>query len=143
MAKDPLQRFVDAQDDWIDIARHELRKGEKESHWMWFIFPQIAGLGFSPTAQIYAIASRAEAEAYLRHPVLGARLHELTQIVTGIEGRSAVQIFGKVDALKFRSSMTLFANATADNADFTRALDKFYGGEPDARTLELLESSPL
>ena len=140
MANDPfdLQRFVNAQEPQVEIVRQELRKGEKESHWMWYFFPQIAGLGYSPTAQRFAITSRKEAEAYLKHPVLGPRLRELTQLVTTVEGRSAVQIFGKVDALKFRSSMTLFANATPDNTIFIRALEKFYGGEPDPSTLELL-----
>jgi uncharacterized protein (DUF1810 family) len=105
---------------------------------MWFIFPQIKGLGFSAMAQKYAIASRAEAEAYLRHPLLGPRLRECTRLVTAIEGCSIDAILGHPDDLKFRSSMTLFASVTPDNKDFAAALDKFYGGDMDGATLERL-----
>ena len=124
----------------IDAVRAELRAGRKRGHWMWFIFPQIAGLGFSPMAQFYALRSRAEAEAYLQHPVLGARLRECAQLVCGIEGRSIREIFGAPDDLKFRSSMTLFAAAAPGEAIFAAALTKFYGGAPDRLTIEKLSS---
>ena len=133
-----LQRFVDAQAPVYAQIRAELRDGRKRSHWMWFIFPQIKGLGVSPTAQFYAIASRGEAEAYLAHPVLGPRLTECTQLVLDVAGRSAHDIFGSPDDLKFRSSMTLFADVTADNALFGAALRRYFNGEPDRRTIEIL-----
>jgi len=116
-----------------------LRAGKKLSHWMWFVFPQIAGLGRTSTAQLFAIAGRAEAEAYDRHPVLGPRLAECTQAMLGWAGnRDAQTILGPIDVLKFRSSMTLFEACGADPAPFAAALDAFYGGERDALTLELL-----
>ncbi|HTY67869.1 MAG TPA: DUF1810 domain-containing protein [Alphaproteobacteria bacterium] len=133
-----LQRFVDAQAPVYAQVRAELRDGRKRSHWMWFVFPQIKGLGVSPTAQFYAIASRGEAEAYLAHPVLGPRLTECTQLVLDVAGRSAHDIFGSPDDLKFRSSMTLFADVTADNALFRAALRRYFNGEPDRRTIEIL-----
>jgi len=133
-----LQRFVDAQDRVYDQVLGELRAGAKRSHWIWFIFPQLAALGSSSTAKRFGIASLAEARAYLAHPVLGARLHECARLVVAIDGRSVHDIFGWPDNLKVRSSMTLFAHATDDNADFLAVLDKFYGAEQDARTLELL-----
>ena len=133
-----LQRFVDVQSHVYDGVLAELRAGAKRSHWMWFIFPQIAGLGSSPTAERYAISSRQEAEAYLQHAVLGPRLRECTQLVNAIEGRSIHQIFGYPDNLKFHSSMTLFAYATADNLIFKDALRKYFGGEMDALTLQRL-----
>ena len=133
-----LQRFVDAQDRVYDDVLAELRAGAKRSHWIWFIFPQLEALGSSSTAKRFGIASLAEAQAYLAHPVLGSRLRECTQLVLDIDGRSVDDIFGWPDNLKVRSSMTLFAHATDDNADFTAVLDKFYGGEQDPRTLELL-----
>lgn len=117
-----LQRFVDAQDPVYDQVRSELRRGRKETHWMWFIFPQMRGLGHSVMAWKYGIASQAEAEAYLRHPILGPRLRECTELVNQIEGRPIDEIFGYPDNLKFRSCMTLFARAAADNAVFTQAL---------------------
>jgi uncharacterized protein (DUF1810 family) len=136
-----LQRFVDAQDDVIDDVRRELRSGRKRSHWMWFVFPQVEGLGSSRMAQRYAIASRAEAEAYLAHPVLGPRLRECTALANAIEGRSATEVFGHPDDLKFRSSMTLF-EAVADDPDpFRTALERYYDGERDQRTLEFLETA--
>ncbi len=133
-----LQRFVDAQAPVYARVVAELRGGQKQSHWMWFVFPQIGGLGSSPMAQKYAIASRAEAAAYLSHPVLGPRLHECTRLVTAIPDRSIDAILGSPDDLKFRSSMTLFASAAPDNKDFIDALDKFYGGEMDGATLQRL-----
>ncbi|KVQ06989.1 DUF1810 domain-containing protein [Burkholderia ubonensis] len=130
-----LQRFVDAQDPVYAQVCDELRSGRKRSHWMWFVFPQIEGLGDSVMAQRYAIASLREADAYLRHPVLGERLRECTRLVNHVDGRSIQEIFGYPDYLKFRSSVTLFAHATSDNAVFVEALEKYYGGEADHRTL--------
>lgn len=138
MSVSGLERFVQAQEPVIERVLTELRAGRKSSHWMWFVFPQIRGLGSSPTAQCFAIASRTEAEAYLRHPVLGPRLRECTQLVNAIEGRSPEEIFGYPDNLKFRSSMTLFAHVTPDNQAFLDALRKYFGGEYDPRTLDEL-----
>lgn len=131
-----LQRFVDAQDPVMDRVRAELRRGRKTSHWMWFVFPQVAGLGSSPTAREYAISSLDEARAYLAHPVLGPRLLESTELVAALEGRSATDVFGYPDDLKLRSSMTLFAHAAPDSSAFAEVLDRFFGGVPDPRTLE-------
>jgi uncharacterized protein (DUF1810 family) len=133
-----LQRFVDAQAPVYERVITELREGRKRSHWMWFVFPQIAGLGSSPMAQRYAIAARAEAAGYLAHPVLGPRLIECTRLVTATEGRSIHDILGSPDDMKFHSSMTLFAEAAPDNADFRKALDKYFGGDPDPATLARL-----
>ena len=119
-----LQRFVDAQSPVYEQVLRELRGGRKVTHWMWFIFPQMKGLGHSAMAGKYGIASQAEAEAYLKHPVLGPRLRECTRLVNEIEGKSIDEIFGFPDNLKFRSCMTLFASATGDNAVFTQALKK-------------------
>src|SRR3954452_18188870 len=123
-----LQRFVDAQGRVYDQVLAELRAGRKRSHWIWFIFPQLAALGNSSTAKHFGIESLSEAQAYLAHPVLGARLRECTRLVLAIDGRSVDDIFGSPDNLKVRSSMTLFARAGEDNADFLAVLDKFYGG---------------
>lgn len=133
-----LQRFVDAQAPVYARVRTELRQGQKQSHWVWFIFPQIAGLGSSPMARKFAVSSRAEAQAYLGHPLLGPRLRECVRLVTQIKGRAIDEILGYPDDLKFRSSMTLFASTTADNKDFVDALEKFYGGEMDSATLKRL-----
>ena len=133
-----LQRFVDVQEPLYQRVRAELRAGRKESHWMWFVFPQIAGLGRSAMAQEYAISSREEAQAYVRHPVLGARLKECAELVRRVDGRAAQDIFGGVDEMKFRSSMTLFAHAAPDIPVFRECLDKFFGGEADPATLERL-----
>ena len=135
-----LQRFVDAQDLVYTQVRGELSAGQKTSHWMWFIFPQIRGLGRSALAERFGIGSIAEATAYLRHPVLGARLKECTQLVLAVEGRTAAQIFGSPDDVKFRSSMTLFA-ALTDEPLFKRAIDKYFAGVEDSRTVALLERS--
>jgi uncharacterized protein (DUF1810 family) len=132
-----LARFVEAQGPVIAAARAELAAGEKRSHWMWFLFPQIAGLGKSPMAQHYAIASRAEARAYLDHPVLGARLRELTGLVLAIAGKTAHEIFGSPDDIKFRSSMTLFDAVSPDDV-FAAALGKYFGGARDPLTLQKL-----
>jgi len=133
-----LQRFLDAQSKVYDDVRAELRMGDKQGHWMWFIFPQIRGLGHSAMAIRFAISSREEAEAYLEHPVLGPRLRECTRLVNAVEERSIERIFGYPDDLKFRSSMTLFANVTNDNQVFLEALRKYFGGEFDRLTLERL-----
>jgi uncharacterized protein (DUF1810 family) len=134
-----LERFVEAQSRVYDTVRAELRQGAKRSHWMWFIFPQIRGLGSSPTAVHFAIASGAEAAAYLKHPVLGSRLVECTRLVLGVKNRGSEQIFGEIDSMKFRSSMTLFAAVTVKETAFEEALQKYFEGEEDASTLELLE----
>jgi uncharacterized protein (DUF1810 family) len=133
-----LERFVDAQNPVFEQVCAELREGRKRGHWMWFIFPQIIGLGYSQLATKFAISSREEAEAYLRHRVLGPRLRECTRLVTLVEGRSISQIFGSPDDLKFRSCMTLFARATAENQVFEDALRKYFGGESDRLTLQRL-----
>lgn len=134
-----LQRFVDAQSAVFDTVIDELRDGRKRSHWIWFIFPQLAGLGSSPTAIRYAIASRAEAGAYLDHSILGPRLRECTRLVSSIDGASIEEIFGWPDYLKVRSSMTLFSRCTADNADFLAVLAKYYGGDEDPVTAARLD----
>jgi uncharacterized protein (DUF1810 family) len=133
-----LQRFVDAQNPVFEQVCAELRQGRKKTHSMWFIFPQIKGLGTSHMAIEFAISSRQEAEAYLKHRVLGPRLRECTQLVNLVQGRSIDQIFGYPDDLKFRSSMTLFANTTCENQIFKDALEKYFAGEPDRLTLERL-----
>jgi uncharacterized protein (DUF1810 family) len=132
-----LQRFVDAQDQDAGFGQvlAELRQGQKRGHWMWFVFPQIQGLGRSWDSEKFAISSRDEAEAYLQHPILGSRLRECTRLVTLVEGRSSEQIFGTIDARKFRSSLTLFVHATTDNKVFRDALDKYFGGQFDPLTL--------
>jgi uncharacterized protein (DUF1810 family) len=139
-APDPyaLQRFVDAQRGVYAQAEQELRDGRKESHWMWYIFPQIKGLGQSAMAQKYAISSVAEATEYLNHPELGKRLRKCTELVAAINGRCIEDIFGYPDHLKFHSSMTLFAHATADNQIFMDALRKYYRSEFDHQTIERL-----
>jgi uncharacterized protein (DUF1810 family) len=139
-----LQRFVNAQNEQYGRAGHtifdeaceELRAGAKRSHWMWFVFPQIKGLGSSPFARKFAISSVAEAQAYLQHPVLGPRLIDCTQVMNQIQGRTAGQILGGIDEMKFRSSMTLFSAATTENRVFLDALEKYFQGDPDQATLE-------
>lgn len=133
-----LERFVEAQEGVFEQVCAELRGGRKIGHWMWFIFPQIAGLGFSEMSRRYAIRSLDEAKAYLAHPILGSRLREICGIVNGVEGRTAYQIFGSPDDMKLRSSMTLFAKATEDNAVFVEVIRKYFGGEWDQRTVELI-----
>jgi uncharacterized protein (DUF1810 family) len=140
MNQDPhnLQRFVDAQAPVYEQVCAELRAGRKTSHWIWFIFPQIAGLGYSPMAQRFAIAGRGEAEAYLQHPLLGPRLAECTMLVNQHAGEDIVDFFGDIDAMKFRSSMTLFARVAQDNGIFLEALKNFCSGEMDDLTLAKL-----
>jgi len=133
-----LQRFVDAQADVFAQVESELRAGRKRSHWMWFIFPQLAGLGFSHMSQFYALDSLAEARAYLAHPILGPRLRACVKWVCAIEGRGLGEIFGAPDDAKFRSSMTLFAQAAPEEPVFAEALAKTCGGQSDPATLNLL-----
>lgn len=133
-----LARFVDAQSSVINEVLSELRNGCKKGHWMWFMFPQLKGLGSSWMANKYGISSRAEAEAFLAHPILGPRLIECTQLVIRVDDRSVEHIFGDVDALKFRSSMTLFSEVAQDCSVFKGAMEKYFGGRPDRRTLERL-----
>ena len=133
-----LDRFVGAQAAMYPQVLAELRAGEKRSHWIWFIFPQMKGLGHSSTSEFYGIGSLEEARAYLRHPVLGPRLQECTLLVNAIEKRPIEQILGFPDDLKFRSSMTLFAHAAPENTIFSDALKKYFNSETDPRTRELL-----
>ena len=133
-----LERFVTAQAPVIATALAELRAGRKRSHWMWFIFPQIAGLGHSAMADRFALSSVDEAVAYLAHSVLGQRLRECSVLVAGVEGRSISEIFGHPDDMKFRSSMTLFSRAAPQEPIFAACLQKYFGGEPDIQTLAKL-----
>ncbi|GGL89976.1 DUF1810 domain-containing protein [Nakamurella endophytica] len=143
MPEDPfdLPRFVDAQDagGTYRQALAELERGRKSSHWMWFVFPQLAGLGQSAMSRRYAIASLDEARAYLAHPVLGARLRECLAVLARTEGRSAVDVFGSIDAQKLQSSVTLFLRAAPDEEDLQRVLDRYFGGRPDQGTDRLLD----
>lgn len=140
MTNDPfnLQRFIEAQDSVYAAVRAELRAGSKRSHWMWFIFPQIEGLGFSAMAQFYALSSLDEARAFLAHPILGTRLRECVDLVNRVEGRSLLDIFGDPDRMKFRSSMTLFERAAPQEPAFAQAIDTYCGGLRDPLTLERL-----
>jgi uncharacterized protein (DUF1810 family) len=133
-----LERFVRAQDGVYAHALAEIRDGRKRTHWMWFVFPQLDGLAFSATAKRYAIRSAGEARAYLAHPVLGPRLVECAEALLEVEHRTASQIFGSPDDLKLRSSATLFASVSPAGSVFERVLERYYGGAPDGRTLELL-----
>jgi uncharacterized protein (DUF1810 family) len=139
-AKDPydLERFLKAQEGVYQRALAEVRAGDKQSHWMWFIFPQLDGLASSSTSRRYAIKSVAEAEAYLGHAVLGPRLVECAEAALGVEGRTAYEIFSSPDDIKLRSSATLFAHVSAPGSVFHRLLDRYFQGEPDGRTLSLL-----
>jgi len=134
-----LSRFISAQDGVFDRVLEELKSGQKRSHWMWYIFPQADGLGYSATSKHYAIKSMEEARAYLNHPVLGSRLLECADTVLAIKGRSASDIFGYPDDLKLQSSMTLFASVAGPDSVFVRVLNKYFQGERDVRTLQLLE----
>jgi uncharacterized protein (DUF1810 family) len=138
-----LQRFVTAQDaaGSYDSALRELRAGRKTGHWMWYVFPQIAGLGQSPTSRMFAIRSLEEARAYLAHVVLGSRIRECADILTGLQRQSAEQIFGALDAMKLRSSMTLFARAALDDGQFGAVLEQYFGGMADPATVALLGST--
>jgi len=134
-----LNRFIEAQASVIEQVRRELEAGSKRTHWMWFIFPQLRGLGHSPTAQHFGLAGQDEARAYLADPVLGSRLVECTALVSRIEGKTADRIFGSPDNMKFRSCMTLFA--TLQRQPFEDALRKYFAGKPDPMTLELLHAA--
>ena len=133
-----LERFVEAQAPVYEQVRREMEAGRKQSHWMWFIFPQIAGLGQSPMSIRFAIASLDEAKAYLAHPVLGPRLRECARLALNVEGKSAREIFGSIDEMKFVSSMTLFARAAPDEVVFQRCIQKYFVGNPDPATLARL-----
>ncbi len=133
-----LKRFVDAQEQVFDNVLVELRRGRKHGHWIWFIFPQLKGLGLSPTSEFYGIRSLDEAKAYLRHPVLRARLIQCTELVILIKSSNAEEIFGEIDAMKFRSCMTLFAAADPGQRIFQQALEQYFGGEGDPLTLNLV-----
>lgn len=137
-----LQRFVAAQKDVYADALAEIRSGHKQSHWMWFVFPQLAGLGSSPTSCRYAIRNLDEAKAYLAHPILGPRLIECAEAAWEIDGKSALEIFGTPDHLKLWSSATLFGYAAAPGSVFERVLEKYFAGQRDLRTLELLGNEP-
>ena len=133
-----LKRFLDAQENDFERALAEIKRGRKQSHWMWYIFPQIAGLGFSSTSKSYAIKDRGEAENYLAHPVLGARLVEISEALLEIEGKTANQIFGSPDDVKLKSSMTLFGALENTKPVFQSVLDKYFNSAKDRRTLELI-----
>ncbi|TDE15625.1 DUF1810 domain-containing protein [Dyadobacter psychrotolerans] len=135
-----LERFLKAQERDYHTALAEIRNGRKQSHWIWYIFPQIAGLGFSSTSAFYAIQNKTEAESYWSHPVLGGRLKEVSNAVLGIQGKTAIQIMGSPDDLKLRSSMTLFS--LVENADpvFQAVLDKYFNGKPDQKTIALIRN---
>ena len=136
-----LQKFLDAQEHTYDQALAEIKAGRKSGHWMWFIFPQVAGLGQSPTAVYYAIRDYKEAIEYLQHPVLGARLNEICEVLYSLPGTSAEDIFGKTDAMKLRSCLTLFGLADYSDDDvFTRLVDKYFNNYPDQITISLLSS---
>jgi uncharacterized protein (DUF1810 family) len=137
-----LRRFVKAQEASFGAARDELRRGRKTSHWMWYVFPQIEGLGHSELSKRFAIKTRKEALAYLDHPLLGPRLEECTDIVNAVDGRTAAGIFGSPDDMKFRSSMTLFHNVSPEIGVFKTALGKYFDGDPDPRTLERMRANP-
>jgi uncharacterized protein (DUF1810 family) len=137
-----LSRFMQAQAQDYDLALSEIRAGSKQSHWMWYIFSQFRGLGFSSTSRRYAIKSLAEAEAYLRHPVLGRRLEECCEAAVGVNGRSASDLFGSPDDMKLRSCATLFARVSAPGSVFERLIDRFFEGVQDQRTLRLIEATP-
>jgi len=138
--QDPFQlnRFLEAQEPVYSTVVRELRNGRKYTHWMWFIFPQVSGLGYSSTSKYYAIKSKEEAEQYLNHPILGARLIECSQIVLSHTGRSALEIFGSPDDLKLKSSMTLFETVASGESVFTQVLEKYFQGNRDTKTLKFL-----
>ena len=140
MAEEKLQRFISAQEDSYSRALSELKTGRKRTHWMWYIFPQIKGLGQSETSRFYAITDAAEATSYLQHPVLGNRLVEISRTLLELKEKDPVKIFGKPDDLKLKSSMTLFASLADATPVFNEVLEKFFDGERDSKTLKILES---
>lgn len=133
-----LQRFTDAQEGVFERALEEIKNGRKQSHWMWFIFPQVAGLGFSETTKFYAIKDRVEAGQYMQHPVLGSRLIETSQALLDIKGKTANQIFGSPDDLKLKSCMTIFSSLPDANPVFEAVINKYYNGMKDVRTLAIV-----
>jgi len=138
-----LKRFIDAQQRDYEIALAEVKNGRKRSHWMWYIFPQVKGLGFSSTSQHYGIADMKEAEAYLRHPVLGQRLIDISQALLGLENANATHIFGSPDDMKLRSAMTLFAAVKDSDPVFHQVLDKYFQGKADSQTLTILNRNHM
>ena len=138
MTSHTLQRFLDAQENMYQIALNEIKRGRKTSHWMWFIFPQISGLGMSDMAMRYAIKNRQEASAYLAHDILGERLVEISRALLELETNNPVEVFGGIDSMKLRSSMTLFSQVNNADPVFKEVLAKFYNGEPDEKTIRLL-----
>ena len=138
-----LERFVDAQERTFEVALAEIRAGRKRSHWMWYVFPQIAGLGRSGMSQLYGIRDVAEAKAYLEHPVLGSRLIQCFEAALSVDGHTARRIFGSPDDLKFRSCASLFASVSPQGSVFEQALHKYFAGVPDPRTLEALAAAPV
>lgn len=139
--KKHLQRFLSAQDRDYYLALEELRGGRKRSHWMWYIFPQISGLGFSSMSSYYALKDLQEAEDFLQHPVLGKRLFEITKVLLSLAEGDATAIFSSPDDLKLRSSMTLFSQVSGSSAVFQQVLDKYYAGQPDPTTIKLIEAT--
>jgi uncharacterized protein (DUF1810 family) len=144
MNNDPynLQRFIKAQDGIFESVLAELRNGQKRTHWMWFIFPQIDGLGHSTTSKYYSIKNKAEAQEYLDHPLLGSRLRTCVDLILAIDGKSAAAIFGFPDDIKLRSSMTLFTYVTGSGSVFARVLEKYFDGQRDQKTIDLLNNLP-
>jgi uncharacterized protein (DUF1810 family) len=138
-----LERFIDAQERSFEVALAEIRSGRKRSHWMWYVFPQIAGLGRSGMSQLYGIRDVAEAKAYLNHPLLGSRLIQCFEAALSIDGQTARRIFGSPDDLKFRSCASLFASVSPRGSVFEQALHKYFAGVPDSRTLEALAAAPV
>jgi uncharacterized protein (DUF1810 family) len=136
-----LKRFMDAQSKDYPIALLEIKQGRNKTHWIWYIFPQIQGLGFSETSKFYAIRNRQEADEYLKHPVLGNRLIEISQALLGLEGNNATDIFGSPDDLKLKSSMTLFASLQETHSVFQKVLDRFFHGMRDRKTEEILNGN--
>lgn len=140
MQTDNIERFLEMQSNDYKKALEEIRGGQKRSHWMWYIFPQVRGLGFTEISVYYSIKSIEEAKEYINHPILGLRLREITEALLRLQSNNAIIIMGNSDALKLRSSMTLFASLPNTDPLFQKVLDKFYGGEPDINTLEIIES---
>jgi uncharacterized protein (DUF1810 family) len=136
-----LTRFIEAREGVYHTALQEVKRGKKSSHWMWFIFPQISGLGFSETAKFYAIRSQAEAMDYLKHKILGKRLIEISTVLLDLQTHNPVEVFGSVDSMKLKSSMTLFSLLEPTDPVFQKVLDKFYQGKQDGNTLQLLNTS--
>lgn len=135
--KNNLKRFLDAQDGVYETALKEVKKGKKTGHWMWYIFPQISGLGFSETARFYAIQSQTEASEYLKHEVLGMRLVEISTALLNLQTNNPVEVFGDIDSLKLKSSMTLFSLLEHSHPVFQKVIDKFYAGQKDGNTIQL------